>query len=139
MIIALIPLRVYVLPGIFERRELKVLDALTADSEVVLASLGGRPVLREDRRFVDDDHEDADGENGIEAAESREKEHQRRRKVEQEGDDKTTPLESSSAGNSNDNVHDNGGSVNGRGTGTEDIEKGENVSSNATRTLRERK
>ncbi|KAI5796599.1 HCO3 transporter family protein [Geopyxis carbonaria] len=43
LICALIPLRWKVMPRWFEVSELEKMDALTADSEVVLASLGGRP------------------------------------------------------------------------------------------------
>lgn len=47
IIISLIPLRWLLLPRIFTERELLVLDAPTADSDVVLASMGGRPELPE--------------------------------------------------------------------------------------------
>lgn len=47
IIIALIPLRWVVLPRIFSEEELLVLDAPTADADVVLASMGGRPELPE--------------------------------------------------------------------------------------------
>lgn len=47
IVTALIPFRVFVIPKIFERWELEILDALTADSDVVLASLGGKPTMRE--------------------------------------------------------------------------------------------
>jgi hypothetical protein len=43
LIIALIPLRVVLMPRWFTEQELRVLDALTAASEEVLGSLGGRP------------------------------------------------------------------------------------------------
>ncbi|KAK4506509.1 hypothetical protein PRZ48_000241 [Zasmidium cellare] len=43
IIIALIPLRWVVLPRIFTEHELLVLDAPTADSDVVLCSMGGQP------------------------------------------------------------------------------------------------
>jgi boron transporter len=43
LIIALIPLRTWVMPRWFSRRELGVLDDLTANNKAVLASLGGRP------------------------------------------------------------------------------------------------
>ena len=58
LIIALIPLRWMVLPRLFEARELRVLDAPTATSEVVLASMGGRPRMPEDR------HEEEMGSGG---------------------------------------------------------------------------
>lgn len=45
VIIALIPLRWKVLPKMFTAKEISVLDALTADNEVVLASLGGKPEM----------------------------------------------------------------------------------------------
>jgi hypothetical protein len=48
IVTALIPFRVYVIPKIFTREELEIMDALTATNEVVLASLGGRPVMREE-------------------------------------------------------------------------------------------
>jgi len=47
LIIALIPLRWKLLPKMFTAKELTVLDALTADNEVVLASLGGKPKMPE--------------------------------------------------------------------------------------------
>ncbi|QIX01394.1 hypothetical protein AMS68_006911 [Peltaster fructicola] len=49
IIIALIPLRWVVLPRIFTEEELLILDAPTADADVVLASMGGRPELPEVR------------------------------------------------------------------------------------------
>lgn len=49
IVTALIPFRVFVIPKIFERWELEILDALTADSDVVLASLGGKPTMRESK------------------------------------------------------------------------------------------
>ncbi|KAJ9665602.1 hypothetical protein H2201_004294 [Coniosporium apollinis] len=50
LITALIPLRTAVLPKIFSRKELQVMDDLTANSETVLASLGGAPTLPENIR-----------------------------------------------------------------------------------------
>ena len=47
LIIALIPLRVVVLPKFFTAKELRTLDAPTANNAVVLASLGGLPRMRE--------------------------------------------------------------------------------------------
>lgn len=47
LIISLIPLRWFLLPKMFSAKELMVLDALTADNEVVLASLGGKPEMPE--------------------------------------------------------------------------------------------
>lgn len=49
IIIALIPLRWVVMPHLFTRHELEIMDALTADSDVALASLGGKPELPEVR------------------------------------------------------------------------------------------
>ncbi|KAG9678433.1 hypothetical protein KCU99_g1260, partial [Aureobasidium melanogenum] len=47
IIISLIPLRWSLMPHCFTRRELEIMDALTADSDVVLCSLGGKPVMPE--------------------------------------------------------------------------------------------
>ncbi|TKA28607.1 hypothetical protein B0A50_02934 [Salinomyces thailandicus] len=47
IIIALIPLRWVILPRIFTEHELLVLDAPTANSDVVLCSFGGQPTLPE--------------------------------------------------------------------------------------------
>ena len=47
IIISLIPLRWLLLPRIFTEHELTVLDAPTADADVVLASMGGQPELPE--------------------------------------------------------------------------------------------
>jgi len=47
VITALVPFRWVVLPRMFSRKELQVLDGLTADNPVVLASMGGKPVLPE--------------------------------------------------------------------------------------------
>jgi hypothetical protein len=47
IIISLIPLRWVVMPHLFTRAELEIMDALTADSEVVLCSLGGKPIMPE--------------------------------------------------------------------------------------------
>ncbi|KAK5114841.1 hypothetical protein LTR62_001998 [Meristemomyces frigidus] len=49
VMIALIPLRWVILPRIFTEHELLILDAPTAEAEVVLASIGGRPTLPEVR------------------------------------------------------------------------------------------
>ncbi|KAI9676996.1 MAG: hypothetical protein M1817_006835 [Caeruleum heppii] len=45
LICALIPLRWKILPSMFSVKELSILDALTADNAVVLASLGGKPEM----------------------------------------------------------------------------------------------
>lgn len=50
LITGLIPLRWKLLPRLFTRHELEVLDSLTATSEVVLVSLGGKPEMPEARR-----------------------------------------------------------------------------------------
>lgn len=47
LIVALIPLRWKLLPRLFTRHELEVMDCLTATGDVVLASLGGRPQMPE--------------------------------------------------------------------------------------------
>ncbi|PGH11478.1 hypothetical protein AJ79_04853 [Helicocarpus griseus UAMH5409] len=47
LICALIPLRVWIMPRWYSQRELEVLDDLTANNKVVLASLGGAPELPE--------------------------------------------------------------------------------------------
>ncbi|KAJ9616174.1 uncharacterized protein PV06_11453 [Exophiala oligosperma] len=50
LIIALIPIRWKLLPRLFTKHELEVMDCLTATGDVVLASLGGRPEMPEARR-----------------------------------------------------------------------------------------
>ncbi|KAK3725068.1 hypothetical protein LTR37_000578 [Vermiconidia calcicola] len=47
IIISLIPLRWLILPRIFTEEELLILDAPTANADVVLASMGGQPTLPE--------------------------------------------------------------------------------------------
>lgn len=49
IIISLIPLRWVVMPHLFSRQELAIMDALTADSDVALSSLGGKPEMPEVR------------------------------------------------------------------------------------------
>lgn len=49
IVTALIPFRVYVIPKIFTHEELAIMDSLTATADVVLASLGGKPTLREEK------------------------------------------------------------------------------------------
>lgn len=49
VITAMIPFRWIVIPKLFSNHELQVLDAPTADNPVVLASLGGKPELPEQR------------------------------------------------------------------------------------------
>lgn len=58
LIIALIPLRWNILPKIFTAKELRIMDAPTADNDVVLASLGGKPAMPRDGL------EDGDGSPG---------------------------------------------------------------------------
>ena len=57
-IIALIPLRWKILPIWFSSQELAVLDAPTADSAVVLASLGGKPLESENEKGGNQGSED---------------------------------------------------------------------------------
>lgn len=59
LIMALIPLRWKVLPRLFTREELDIMDNLTADGEVVLVSLGGKPALPEDKLWEEKKAEDA--------------------------------------------------------------------------------
>jgi hypothetical protein len=49
IVTALIPFRVYVIPKIFTPEELAIMDSLTATNDVVLASLGGKPTMREEQ------------------------------------------------------------------------------------------
>ena len=49
IIMALIPLRWVLMPRWFSAHELKIMDSLTADGEVVMVSLGGLPQMPEDR------------------------------------------------------------------------------------------
>ncbi|KAJ4854609.1 HCO3- transporter family domain-containing protein [Trichoderma breve] len=53
LIIALIPLRTHLMPRWFTLKELQVLDEFTVNNKVVLASLGGQPVLPEHTRNED--------------------------------------------------------------------------------------
>lgn len=48
LIILLMPLRILLMPRWFTLRELQIMDDFTADSKVVLESLGGKPVLPEE-------------------------------------------------------------------------------------------
>ncbi|KAL6714803.1 hypothetical protein ACLMJK_007063 [Lecanora helva] len=54
LIIALIPLRWKILPMMFTTKELRIMDAPTADSDIVLASLGGKPRMPADPNQSDD-------------------------------------------------------------------------------------
>ena len=66
IIISLIPLRWIVLPRIFTEEELLILDAPTADADVVLASMGGQPTLPEVALAEKKRHrQNADGEKGV--------------------------------------------------------------------------
>jgi hypothetical protein len=58
LIIALIPLRTFLMPRWFTAQELSVLDNLTANNKAVLASLGGRPAKLKEYAEEDDDDED---------------------------------------------------------------------------------
>ena len=60
LITALIPFRWKILPMMFSEKELSIMDAPTADSDVVLASLGGRPGRKPTNR-ADDDAGDLEG------------------------------------------------------------------------------
>jgi len=53
IIIALIPLRTMLVPKWFSVEELEVLDDMTANNEIVLASLGGAPKLPDDSKEED--------------------------------------------------------------------------------------
>ena len=59
LIIALIPLRWKVLPYLFTAQELRIMDAPTADNDVVLASLGGKPRISGVDDRDDEDNGDA--------------------------------------------------------------------------------
>ena len=58
LIIALIPLRWNLLPKIFTAKELRAMDAPTAENAVVLASMGGKPHFPESDKDDDDDRGD---------------------------------------------------------------------------------
>lgn len=66
IIISLIPLRWVILPRIFTEHELLVLDAPTADADVVLASMGGQP-QRPEVRMAEEKRrqQNSDGEQGM--------------------------------------------------------------------------
>jgi hypothetical protein len=72
LIIALIPLRTFLMPRWFTKHELSVLDALTANNKSVLASLGGHPTKM--KELAEDSSDEAFGEmreaEGMERAES---------------------------------------------------------------------
>ncbi|EAS37570.3 uncharacterized protein CIMG_02924 [Coccidioides immitis RS] len=53
LICLLIPVRVWLLPRWFYDKELEIMDDLTANNKVVLASLGGAPILPEGQRPED--------------------------------------------------------------------------------------
>lgn len=59
LIVALIPLRWIVLPRLFTKHELEVMDSLTATGAVVLASLGGQPEMPEARLHREKQNGDA--------------------------------------------------------------------------------
>lgn len=54
IMICLIPLRWKILPKLFAPEEFGVLDAPTADNDVVLASLGGKPQMPDDNKERED-------------------------------------------------------------------------------------
>jgi hypothetical protein len=60
IVTALIPFRVYIIPKIFTADELAIMDSLTATSDVVLASLGGKPTMREEISALETTPEDSD-------------------------------------------------------------------------------
>ena len=60
IVTALIPFRVYVIPKIFTPAELEIMDSLTATADVVLASLGGKPTMREEMFAEQMDQGDSD-------------------------------------------------------------------------------
>ncbi|MBA7489671.1 hypothetical protein ES702_00205 [subsurface metagenome] len=67
LIMALIPLRWKLLPRLFTREELEIMDDMTVTGEVVLASLGGKPELpenklariKEEKKHMDPEHGNA--------------------------------------------------------------------------------
>jgi hypothetical protein len=61
IVTVLIPFRVYVIPKIFTAEELMIMDSLTATNDVVLASLGGKPTMREDMFVQETMPADSDG------------------------------------------------------------------------------
>ena len=66
LITALIPLRWKILPMMFTAKELSIMDAPTADKDVVLASLGGKPLTpgRHDEKDDETKSHDSD-ESGV--------------------------------------------------------------------------
>ena len=64
LIVALIPLRWKLLPRLFIKHELEVIDCLTATGDVVLASLGGSLEMPEARREGKKQHGPGDVEAG---------------------------------------------------------------------------
>jgi hypothetical protein len=63
LIIALIPLRTFLMPRWFTRRELDVLDDLTANNKAVLASLGGAPTMGKGDDEEDEEARETEGMN----------------------------------------------------------------------------
>ncbi|KAF2150251.1 hypothetical protein K461DRAFT_281488 [Myriangium duriaei CBS 260.36] len=71
IILALIPLRWKIYPRWFTKEELEVLDSPTADADVVLASVGGRPTMPEVRREQETlRRRNVDGEEGANSGET---------------------------------------------------------------------
>jgi hypothetical protein len=65
IIISLIPLRWVIMPHVFTEEELLILDAPTAQADVVLASMGGKPTLPEVAMANKKrEQQDVDGEHG---------------------------------------------------------------------------
>lgn len=71
LIIALIPLRWMVLPMMFTNKELRIMDAPTADSEVVLASMGGKPRMSTDKGDEDAEMERSGTRDGTDGQEEK--------------------------------------------------------------------
>ena len=71
LIIALIPLRWKILPRIFTAKELRVMDAPTADSEIVLASMSGKPQVPGDKDDEGVETESVGTRNSAEAEEEK--------------------------------------------------------------------
>lgn len=77
LICALIPLRWNILPRMFSIKELEILDALTADNVVVLASLGGKPRMAESKEEETESPASEEKYDDVERGQSREAVRQR--------------------------------------------------------------
>ncbi|CAF9922828.1 MAG: hypothetical protein ALECFALPRED_002237 [Alectoria fallacina] len=71
LIIALIPLRWKVLPMIFTAKELRIMDAPTADNEVVLASMGGKPRMPKGKEDEDGETDSPGGRHSADAQQNK--------------------------------------------------------------------